>query len=106
MSHARQVASNSPTHSAITLGNSTAEVSNKIRQTIPPHTRKIINATISGKAIVNDTTDTIFLYKNSFLNKIHVLSANIEHPSQDGAYFGLNSLDQATSGSKSNELDV
>ena len=83
-----------------------AEVSNKIRQTIPPRTGKIINATISGKPIVNNKTDTIFSYRNSFLNKIHVLSVNIEHPSQDGAYFGLNSLDQATSVSKSKKLNV
>ena len=106
MSHAHQLASNSATIGTITLGNSTAEVNNKIRQTIPPHTRKITNATISGKAIVNNKTDTVFSYKNSFLNKIHVLSANIEHPSQDETYFGLNSLDQATAASKSNELDV
>ena len=84
MSHARQVASTSPPTSAITLGNSTAEVSNKIRQTIPSCTGKLINATISGKAIVKEATDTVFSYKNSFLNKIHVL-ANKEHPSRDKA---------------------
>ena len=68
-------------------------------------TGKLINATISGKAIVKELTDTVFSFKNSFLNKIHVL-ANKEHPSQDEAYFGLNSLDQATSISKSNKLNM
>ena len=81
MSHACQVAPNSSTHSTFTLGNSTAKVSNKIQQNIPPHTRKIINANISGKAIVNDMTDTIFSYKNSFLNKIHVLFHCLEQGS-------------------------
>ena len=56
MSHARQVTSNPPTNSAITLENLTAEVSNKIQQTIPPRSGKVINATISGKANVNDTS--------------------------------------------------
>ena len=81
-------------------------MSSKIRQTIPPRTGKIINATVPGKTIVNHQTDTVFSYKNSFLNKIHLLSANKEHPSQDEAYFGLNSLDQATAVSKSNKLNV
>ena len=104
--HARQLAPKAATVSAITLGNSTTEVSNKVRQTIPPRTGKLINATVPGKTIVNHQTDTVFSYKNSFLNKIHLLSANKEHPSQDEAYFGLNSLDQATAVSKSNELNV
>ena len=106
MSHARQLASKSPTVGAINITNSTAEVSNKIRQTIPPHTGKLINATILGKTIVNNQTDTVFSYKNSFLNKVHVLRANKEHPSQDETYFGINSLDQATTISESNELNV
>ena len=105
-SHARQLAPNAATVSTITLGDSTTEVSSKTRQTIPPHTGKIINATVPGKTIVNHQTDTVFSYKNSFLNKIHLLSGNKEHPSQDEAYFGLNSLDQATAVSKSNELNV
>ena len=37
---------------------------------------------------------------------MHALQTNIEHPSQDETYFGLNSLDQATAVSKSNELNV
>ena len=106
MSHTCQLASKLPTVGAITIGNSTAEVSNKIHQTIPPHTGKLINATILGKTIVNNQTDTVFSYKNSFLNKIHLLRANKEHPSQDETYFGINSLDQATEISKSNELNV
>ena len=106
MSHAHQVAPTSSLNSNITLGDSTAELSNKIHQTIPSHTRKLINATISGKAIVKEATDTVFSDKNSFLNKIYVLSANTKHPSQDETYFGLNYLDQATLVSKSNELNV
>ena len=106
MSHARQLASKSPKVGAINITNLTAEVSNRIRQTIPPHTGKLINATIHGKAIVNNQTDTVFSYKNSFLNKVHALSSNKEHPSQDETYFGINSLDQATAVSKSNELNV
>ena len=60
MSHARQVAQTSLLNSTITLGDPTAEVSNKIRQTIPPHTGKLINATISGKAIVKEVADNVF----------------------------------------------
>ena len=66
MSHAHQVAQTFPPTSAITLGNSTAEVSHKIQQTIPPCTGKLINATISGKAIVREATDTVFLIKILF----------------------------------------
>ena len=106
MSHARQVASSTPTISAITLGNSTIEVSNKVRQTIPPRTGRVINASIPGKTIVKTPTDTVFSYRNAFLNKINALKVNIEHPSQDDTYFGLNSLDQATAISESNELNV
>ena len=106
MSHARQLASKSPKVGAINITSSTAEVSNRIRQTIPPHTGKLINATIQGKAIVNNQTDTVLSYKNSFLNKVHALSSNKEHPSQDEMYFGINSLDQATAVSESNELNV
>ena len=97
----------SPQISTITLGNSTAEVSNRIRQTIPPRTGKLINALVSGKTIVNEPTDTVFSYKNSFLNKISALSKeNTLHPSQDEKYSGLNLLDQATSISDNNEVNV
>ena len=105
--HAREVMQGSPQINAITLGDSTAEVSNRVRQTIPPRTGKLINASISGKAITKIPTDTVFSYKNSFLNKISSLSkANISHPSQDKNYLGLNLLDQATTISDSNEVNV
>ena len=41
MSHARKVMQGSPQVSTITLGNSKAEVSNRVRQTIPPGTGKL-----------------------------------------------------------------
>ena len=105
--HAHKVMQGSPQISTITLGNSTAEVSNRIRQTIPPRTGKLINALVSGKTIVNEPTDTVFSYKNSFLNKISALSKeNTLHPSQDEKYSGLNLLDQATSISDNNEVNV
>ena len=61
---------------------------------------------VSEKAIVQKQADTVFSYKNSFLNKAHQLSLNKEHPSQDENYFGLNSLGQATLVNKSNDVDV
>ena len=107
MSHARKVMQGSSQISTITLGNSTAEVSNRVRQTIPPRTGKLINALVPGKTIVNQPTDTVFSYKNSFLNKVSALSkANTLHPSRDETYSGLNLLDQATSVSDNNEVNV
>ena len=83
------------------------DVSNQVRQTIPPQTGKLINALVPGKTIVETPTDTVFSYKNSFLSKINSLSnENKCHPSQDKNYLGLNSLDQATTISDSNEVNV
>ena len=60
MNHARRVMQGSSQVSTITLSNSTAEVSNRVRQTIPPRTGKLINALVPGKTIVNEPTDTVF----------------------------------------------
>ena len=82
-------------------------MSNRVRQTIPPRTGKLINALVPGNTIVNEPTDTVFSYKNSFLNKVSALSkVNTSHPSQDETYSGLNLLDQATSVSDNNEVNV
>ena len=107
MSHARKMMQGSSEASAITLGNSTAEVSNRVRKTIPPRTGKLINAIVPGKAIVENSTDTVFSYKHYFLNKINALAkAKIEHPSQGETYLGLNSLDQAASVPETNEVNI
>ena len=50
---------------------------------------------VNRKTIVKQPTDTVFSYKNSFINKIHNISLNKEHPSQDENYLGRNSLDEA-----------
>ena len=110
MAHPRKLLpkppASTPINSIITLGDSTVEVSNKNRQVVPPHTGKLINATVNGKAIVKNQTDTVFSYKNSFLHKANQLSVNKVHPSMDENYFGLNSLDQATLVNPSNDADV
>ena len=80
-------------NSVITLGDSTVEVSNKNRQVMPPELANLLMRLVNGKAIVQKQADTVFSYKNSFLNKANQLSLNKEHPSQDENYFGLNSLD-------------
>ena len=69
-------------------------------------TQEILNATVSGKAIVKKQADTVFSYKNSFINKIHHLRLNKEHPSHDENHFGLNSLDQAALINESNDIGV
>ena len=93
-------------NSVITLGESTVEPSNKNRQIVPPRTGKVLNAMVNGKAVAQKQADTVFSYKNSFINKIHHFSLNKEHPSQDENYFGLNSLDQAVLVNNSNKIDV
>ena len=110
MAHARkslpQPPTSMPINSVITLGYSTVEESNKNCQVVPPHTGKLFNATVNGKAIVKKQTDTVLSYKNSFLHKTNQLSVNKVHPSQDENYFGLNSLDQATLVNPFNDVDV
>ena len=107
MMHARKfLPSSTMINSVITLGDSTFEVSNKNRQIVPPCTGKVLNATVNGKAIVQKQADKVFSYKNSFINKIHHLSLNKEHLSQDENYFSLNSLDQAKLVKNSNKIDV
>ena len=49
-----------PINSGITLGGLTVEVSNKNRQVVPPHTGKLINATINGQAVVQKQVDMVF----------------------------------------------
>ena len=95
-----------PINNIIALRDSTIDVSNKNRQVVPTHTGKLINATIDGKAIFKNQTDTVFSYKTSFFIKTNQLSLNKEHPSQNENFFGLNSLDQATLVNPSKDVDV
>ena len=80
-----------PKISVITLGNNSTIVSSKVRQTIPPRTGKLISVNLD-KMLVNNSADSVFSYKNYFIQKINKL-----HPDQDESYLGLNSIDQAVS---------
>ena len=70
LTHAcKSLPSTAPLNRVITLGESTVEVSSKNRQTIPPRTGKLLNATVSGKVIVKKQADAAFSYKIHLLIK-------------------------------------
>ena len=75
-----------PRISVITLGDNSAIVSSKVRQTIPPRTGKLISVNID-KTLVNNPADSVFFFKNFFIQKINKLCSD-----QDGSYLGLNSI--------------
>ena len=102
----KSLPSTAPLNSVITLGKSTVEVSNKNCPTMPPQTGKLLNTTISEKATVKEQAAMVFSYKNLLINKIHHLSLNKEHPSQDENYFGLKSLDQVVLVTESQDIEV
>ena len=89
-----------PQINVVTIGNCSATVYSKMRQTIPPRTGKLIPVHIE-ETEVQDPTDSVFTFKDSFIQKINKL-----HPDQDDTYFGLNSIEQITSVSDSNEVEV
>ena len=84
----------------ITLGDRSTIVSSKACQTIPPRTGKLIPVHIDEMHI-EDPTDSVFTFKNSFIQKTNKL-----HPDQDETYFGLNSIDQVVSVSDSSEVEI
>ena len=89
-----------PQINVITLGDRSAAVSSKARQTIPPRTGRLIPVQVNELSI-HDPTDSVFSFKNSFIQKI-----NRMHPHQDETYFGLNSIEQVISLSDSAEMEV
>ena len=82
------------------LAMSSATVSSKARQTIPPRTGRLLPVQVNELS-VQDTTDSVFSFKDSFIRKINKL-----HPQQDENYLGLNSVEQAVSLSNSGETEV
>ena len=89
-----------PRISVITLGDNSAIVSSKVCQTIPPRTGKLISVNID-KTLVNNPAESVFSFKNSFIQKINKL-----HSDRDESYLGLNSIDQAVSVSDADEVEV
>ena len=90
----------SPQINVVTVGDRTATVYRKMRQTIPPRTGRLLPVHIEETAI-QDPTDSVFTFKDSYIQKINKL-----HPDQDDTYFGLNSIEQIISVSDSNEVEV
>ena len=89
-----------PQINVITLGDRSATVSNKIRQTIPPRTGRLIPVCVEETSI-KDPIDSVFTFKDAFIQKTNKL-----HPDQDESYLGLNSTDQAVSVSDSNQVEI
>ena len=104
INHARRRLKNdldeAPQINVVTVGEQSAIVSSKMRQTIPPRTGKLIPVRVE-ETKVQDPTDSVFTFKDSFIGKIEKL-----HPDQDETYLGLNSLDQVVSVSDSNEVEI
>ena len=91
---------NVPQINVITLGDRSATVSSKLRQTIPPRTGRLIPVHVDETSI-KDPTDSVFTFKNAFIQKTNKLL-----PDQDASYLGLNSIDQVVSVSNSNEVEI
>ena len=72
-----------PQINVITLGHRSTTVSSKMRETIPPRTGRLIPIHIDETSI-NDPTDSVFTFKNAFIQKINKL-----HPDQDETYLGF-----------------
>ena len=89
-----------PQINVVTVGDRSATVYRKMRQTVPPRTGRLIPVNIEETEI-QDPADSVFAFKDSFIQKINKL-----HPDQDDTYFGLNSIEQITSVSNSNEVEV
>ena len=89
-----------PQINVVTIGDRSTTAYSKMRQTIPPRTGKLIPVRVE-ETEVQDPTDSVFNFKDSFIRKINSL-----HPDQDDIYFGLNSLEQITSISDTNEVEV
>ena len=85
------------------LGDNFVTVSNKVRQTIPPRTGKLIPATLD-KTFVGNPTNSVFSFKNAFIHKINKLNNKL-HLDQEESYLGLNSIDQAVLVSDSNDAE-
>ena len=103
INHAQRCLKNveeAPQINVVTVGNRSATVCSKMRQTIPPRTGKLIPVHIEETEI-QDPTDSVFTFKDSFIQKINKL-----HPDQDETYFGLNSIEQVISVSDSNKVEV
>ena len=104
INHARRRLKNNldeaPQINVVTVGEQSATVSSKMRQTIPPRTGKLIPVHVE-ETNIQDPTDSVFAFKDSFIRKIKKL-----HPDQDETYLGLNSLDQVVSVSDSNEIEI
>ena len=104
LNHARRRLKNekmeTPRISVINLGNNSVTVCNKVRQTIPPRTGRLIPVNLE-KTLVGNPTDSVFSFKNAFIQKINKL-----HPDQDESYLGLNSMDQAVLVSDSNDIEI
>ena len=96
----KQQVEDSPQINVVTVGDRSVTVSSKMRQTIPPRTGKLIPVDIEETEI-QDQTDSVFTFKDSFIQKINKL-----HPDLDETYFGLNSIEQIISVSDSNEVEV
>ena len=84
----------------ITIGDDSATVMSKARQTIPPMTGRVLPVQVNELS-VPDSMDSVFSFKDSFIRKINKL-----HPHQDDNYLGLNSVEQAVSLSDSGETEV
>ena len=89
-----------PQINVITLGDRSATVSSKLRQTIPPRTGRLIPVQLDETSI-RDPTDSVFTFKNAFIQK-----TNKSYPDQDEPYLGLNSMDQVVSVSDSNDVEI
>ena len=104
INHARRRLKNqvedAPQINVVTVGDRSATAHSKMRQTIPPRTGKLIPVHIEETEI-QDPTDSVFTFKDSFIQKINKL-----HPDQDETYFGLNSIEQVISVSDLNEVEV
>ena len=59
-----------PRISVITLGDNSVTVTNKVSQTIPQRTGKLIPVNVD-KTLVGNTTDSVFSFKNAFIQKIN-----------------------------------
>ena len=94
----------SPRISVITLGDNFVNLSNQVRQTIPPRTGRLIPATLD-KTFAGNPMDSVFSFKNSFIHKINNLKNKL-HPDPDESYLGLNSMDQAVLVSDSNNVEI
>ena len=98
--HLKEDKVNTPQINVITIGDQSATVSSKLRQTIPPRTGRLIPVNVDETSI-RDPTDSVFTFKNTFIQKINKLD-----PDQDELYLGINSIDQVVSVSDSNKVEI